>query len=89
MDIQKYFYEVYTSVEIGIKKPNMEIFTYALDDLEVKSSNAVFVGDNYNDDYLGAKRVGMDCYLIDKHNKYDSSINTRIKSVFELTDTVI
>lgn len=88
MDIHKYFYKVYTSVEIGIKKPNKQIFEYVLNDLEVQSSNTLFVGDNYNDDYLGARRVGMECYLIDKHNRYDNSINTKINNVFELTSNI-
>lgn len=86
MNLNNYFHNVYTSVEIGIKKPNREIFEYVMNDLNIKPSNSIFVGDNYNDDYLGAKTVNMNCFLIDRNNRSPNSINTKIKNIFELTE---
>jgi len=57
MNLNDYFFKIYTSVEIGIKKPNKEIFEYVLNDLNVKSSNSLFVGDSYNDDYMVPKQL--------------------------------
>jgi putative hydrolase of the HAD superfamily len=88
MSLNGYFYEVYTSVEIGIKKPNREIFEFVLNDLGIKSRNSLFVGDNYNDDYLGAKTVHMNCYLIDTRKRFPDSIPTKINTVFELADRI-
>ncbi|MGA2142272.1 MAG: HAD family hydrolase [Brevinematales bacterium] len=88
MRVRNYFYKIYTSVEIGIRKPNKEIFEHVLNDLNISENNAVYIGDNYNDDYLGAKTVNMDCYLIDKLNKYKELGAYSIAGLFELTDKI-
>jgi len=84
MNIINYFFKIYTSVEIGIRKPNKEIFEFVLNDLKINSINAVFIGDNYYDDYFGSKTVKMKCYLIDKNNNYSGLVNTRLNNLFEL-----
>lgn len=89
MGIGGMFHKVYTSVEIGIRKPNKEIFEHALKDLHIRADQAVYVGDSYNEDYYGSKTAGMKCYLIDKNGKYDRTIDTRLNNVFELLDKEI
>lgn len=84
MNLKDCFHKVFTSVEIGTRKPNRGIFEYVLNDLAIKSSNAIFVGDSYKDDYLGAETVNMVCFLIDSKSRYPDSIDTKIKNIFEL-----
>ena len=43
----------------GKRKPNPKAFRYALKQLKLKPSEAVFVGDNFKADYEGAEKVGM------------------------------
>jgi len=47
------------SSTIGVRKPHSQIFLQALNELEVKSSEAVFVGDRLVEDVGGAQKVGM------------------------------
>ena len=47
------------STVIGIKKPDSSIFRTALSELGVSADEAIYVGDTYLDDMVGAKSVGM------------------------------
>lgn len=47
------------SAVVGIKKPDGGIFRAALSELGVSADEAIYVGDTYLDDMMGAKSVGM------------------------------
>ena len=47
------------STIIGIKKPDSGIFRAALSQLDISANEAIYVGDTYLDDMVGAKSVGM------------------------------
>lgn len=47
------------SAVVGIKKPDGGIFRAALSELGVSAVEAIYVGDTYSDDMVGAKSVGM------------------------------
>jgi putative hydrolase of the HAD superfamily len=47
------------STEVGLRKPDPEIFRLALEHLEVDALDAVFVGDRLDTDVHGAASVGM------------------------------
>lgn len=61
------FQVVTTSVQHGRPKPHRDIFLDTLQQLDCSPQQAVYVGDNYAADYLGATGVGMQCYLLGKH----------------------
>ena len=48
----------------GKRKPNPKVFKYALKQLGLKPSEAIFVGDDIKADYEGAEKVGMTPVLI-------------------------
>ncbi len=50
---------VVVSGEVGVSKPDPQIFARALEALEVAPGEAVFVGDDPRRDVVGAARVGM------------------------------
>jgi len=54
-----YFRSVVISGEVGVAKPWEEIFRTALDEMHLLPRNAVYVGDRYEVDILGARAVGM------------------------------
>lgn len=76
-DIRKYFERVVISVEVGWRKPRPEIFLEALDQLNLSPGDALYVGDNYYADVIGAKSVGMDVIWINRKDEkiYDQKYN--------------
>lgn len=45
--------------EVGYQKPDLRVFEFALGRAGVDAHEAIFVGDSWESDYLGAKRAGM------------------------------
>ena len=50
---------------VGVEKPDPRIFRLALERARVEARDAVYVGDLYSIDVLGARSVGMSAILID------------------------
>jgi HAD superfamily hydrolase (TIGR01549 family) len=63
-DLEQYFDYIVLSRDLGIRKPDSEIFNFALVNLGVISSEVVHVGDSLEDDIQGARNVGMKTVLI-------------------------
>jgi len=55
-----------TSQEVGFNKPHPEIFLAALKQAGVKPEEAIYVGDQYQIDVVGANKVGMLGILLDR-----------------------
>ncbi len=76
---------VVTSRLVGVRKPDPRIFLYALDLIEVKPSDAIFVGDREYEDICGAKSVGMRAiHLIRENVKPSSCADAYINSIDEI-----
>ncbi|MFA5865606.1 MAG: HAD family hydrolase [Phycisphaerae bacterium] len=58
-DLLKYFPLRVYSCDVGVRKPKPHIFRVALQKLGVEPEEAVFVGDSYRADILGARRSRM------------------------------
>lgn len=54
------------SAEINCEKPAAEIFQHALQALGATAAEAIYVGDNYWDDVIGARRAGILPVLLDR-----------------------
>jgi putative hydrolase of the HAD superfamily len=64
VELQRFF-DVCVGVNtVGKRKPSKEAFEYALKQLCVKPTEAVFVGDDLEADYYGAEKAGMIPVLI-------------------------
>lgn len=50
----------------GIGKPDPAIFHFALERLEVRPERAIYVGDTYEYDVLGARAAGLRALLLDR-----------------------
>lgn len=79
--IQKYFKTVTDSELAGVKKPNADIFTYALNRASIGVKQSVMIGDNLLADIEGAQRVGMDVIYFNEHQKV---VSDTIPQVTEL-----
>ena len=76
---------VVTSLEAGFNKPQPEIFQEALRRAEAQPSEAVYVGDQYQVDVIGANQAGMKGVLLDRHGYFEEIKDCpRIRSLTEL-----
>ncbi|WXG43820.1 MAG: HAD family hydrolase [Promethearchaeati archaeon SRVP18_Atabeyarchaeia-1] len=50
---------------VGKKKPDPGVFLYAIKRLKVNPGETVFVGDEYDNDYVGAEKAGMVPFLLE------------------------
>ena len=58
--LQDCFKHILVSDEIGINKPQPEIFRIALERNKVQASEAIMIGDSYTSDIAGAKAADID-----------------------------
>jgi putative hydrolase of the HAD superfamily len=78
---------IVTSLDAGAGKPRPEIFLEALKRANVAASEALYVGDQYRVDVLGARGAGIKGILIDRTGYHqDITDCPRIGSLQELTD---
>ena len=88
MGIASHFSEVFTSVEIGVRKPYSAIFESSIERLSISADEAIYIGDTYRADYQGATSVGMRCILIDPKREH-LDVADRIDSLFELEQKLV
>lgn len=62
--LKKYFPLVVTSEEAGCKKPEPDIFHYALKKAGARPETSIYVGDEPETDVVGAKAAGVDQILV-------------------------
>lgn len=89
VDIDEYFDEIVVSGDIGINKPNKEIFDIMADRLGVKPEECMFVGDVFSSDILGAIRANMLPVWIKvdierPHKYYDGLIIKNLNELFDI-----
>ncbi len=62
---------IVTSQDVGFNKPQPEIFQEALRQAKVQASEAMYVGDQYQIDVVGANKVGMKGVLLDRGGYFE------------------
>jgi putative hydrolase of the HAD superfamily len=76
---------VVTSQDTGAGKPRPEIFHHALRKAGVNAAEAIYIGDQYRVDILGAAGVGMKAILLDRSGYHsDVTDSPRISSLSEV-----
>jgi putative hydrolase of the HAD superfamily len=66
-DLDKYFEKVFTSETIGINKPNVKIFSWAVNSVNGKKKECLMIGDDAEVDIAGAQKYGIDTILFNPH----------------------
>ncbi|WP_028558732.1 HAD family hydrolase [Paenibacillus pinihumi] len=59
--------DIIISSEVGMEKPDPDIFRLALSRAGVTADQCLYVGDNYYDDVVGSRQIGMGCLLINPY----------------------
>lgn len=67
--MDKYFIEVITSEEAGVKKPHPDIFKFAFEKAGASPHESIMIGDDYEVDIIGARDVNMEQIFFDPENK--------------------
>ena len=78
------FFSITDSGIIGHEKPHPAIFAAALRTMNVEPQRAVYVGDVYSVDYLGATNAGMQAVLFDVAGAYPGRGLSRVENLQEL-----
>lgn len=83
--IKKYFETVTSADEINIRKPQPEIFAYALGKSNAQKENSVIIGDDWIADVEGGLSFGMNVIFFDVFNdNYEAEGVSVIQSLLEI-----
>jgi putative hydrolase of the HAD superfamily len=85
-ELDEWFDAVVFCTDVGWRKPASQIFEAALDRLQARPRDCVFVGDNPRWDIAGARAMGMEAVLIDRHGFVAGSSEEPIRSLSEFED---
>ncbi len=83
-----FFDVIIDSHVVGMEKPDPTIFQIALDRIGVKAEHALFVGDIYAIDVLGAARAGLRPVLFDMLGEYKDVRCKKIQHLRELLSCI-
>ncbi len=59
LGISQYIAQMIVSEEIGVLKPNPKLFEYAVKKANARIDKSVFIGDDFKNDIIGARNVGL------------------------------
>jgi putative hydrolase of the HAD superfamily len=69
---------------VGYEKPRREIFEAALELMNARAEESLYVGDVYSVDYAGATNAGMKAVLFDVAGAYRERTEARVQSLAQL-----
>jgi putative hydrolase of the HAD superfamily len=91
LGIRNDFDLIIVSEEVGIKKPDRRIFEMALDKLELKPEQCIYIGDHPVNDIEGAAKAGMETIWMKVNQPWRNGIKAQplhqieeLSSLFEL-----
>ncbi|URZ02167.1 HAD family hydrolase [Clostridium felsineum] len=87
MKIKKYFSNIITSGEVGISKPDVEIFSVACDKVNEKPQQCYYVADNLYIDIIPCEKAGFNGIWLNRTPKV--LVDNKIKMICSLKDLVI
>jgi len=73
-----------TSFEVGYDKPHPQIFQQALERAGVKADEILYIGDQYDQDVVGARRAGMYPILIERNDSREKRDCPVIRSLVDI-----
>lgn len=85
-NLRSFFGNVIDSYLVQVEKPAPRIFKMALENANCKPHEALFVGDIYDVDIVGAESVGMNAILLDPYSDWDGVECERVPDLLVLAD---
>ena len=87
--MEPYFETLTVSEEVGVKKPNPEIFNYALHKANASAIESLMIGDEMAVDIDGARAAGMDTVLFNPKEEVVEGIRTfEIRTLLDIKEIV-
>jgi putative hydrolase of the HAD superfamily len=86
--LDRYFDQIVVSGDIGVGKPDSEIFVRALNAAGVQRTEAVMVGDNLDRDIQGARRAGVAAIWFHPERASSFGADAVIGDLAELSDAI-
>jgi haloacid dehalogenase superfamily, subfamily IA, variant 1 with third motif having Dx(3-4)D or Dx(3-4)E len=83
--VRGYFSFVTTSITEGWRKPHPVIYRTALDKFGAKPEETVFIGDDYVNDYVAPKELGMNPVYLDRFGRH-TEIQNRVLDFYQLVE---
>lgn len=84
-DLGKYFTTIITSEAAGSKKPEAEIFRYALLQAGANAAESLMIGDDLEVDMAGARQLGMDqLYVNHDRKQHNEPVTMEVFSLDEI-----
>ena len=85
--MEPYFETLTVSEEVGVKKPNPEIFQYALRKAHATAEESLMIGDEMAVDIDGARAAGMDTVFFNpKREKEEGECTYEVRSLLEIKE---
>lgn len=85
--IQNYFQTITSADEINIRKPQPEIYDYALKKANAKKEDSMMIGDDWIADVEGGKSFGLEVVFFDVFNdNFEAESVKTIKKLMELKE---
>ncbi len=86
LGLARYLDFILDSAVVGVEKPDPRIFGLALEAARVRPEDAVYIGDLYSVDVLGARRAGLGAILLDPGGVWGERDCLVAKSLSEAVD---
>lgn len=84
LNLEHFFSPIIHSSLAGAAKPDAKIFTTCLDLLGVKASEALHVGDSWQDDVIGALSAGLTVAWVKRNGEKPEQLPSAVQCVTEL-----
>jgi HAD superfamily hydrolase (TIGR01549 family) len=84
LKLDGFFDQIFESKEMNIEKPDPKIFSRALGELNIAPSSAIYIGDFYHVDVIGANRAGVGAIHVDPLGHYKNIPGIHIQDIRKL-----
>jgi HAD superfamily hydrolase (TIGR01549 family) len=89
LDIADFFNFALSAGEVGVWKPRPEIFQAALERAGVGPDAAIYIGDNYYADIVGAREADMAAILVDWRRVFTDVPATRVERLDDILPYIL
>ena len=84
--IDKFLSGAVSSADVGVSKPNPKIFEATLKKAGEEASSCIHIGDDYEDDIVGANNAGIASIWLNDRSQKDPSMNLATKVVTKVQE---